>query len=207
MLLYIIRHGETHGNLNGNGFSETNLTPNGENQARLLGERFKSEKIDKIYTSPLIRAIKTTNAVHKHHPGTPVVIDSLLFEKGTSPDYKGLPQAEISSLCPCAQINPISPLGIENDQAAYERAKRFIKKIKEENPFDSTVMIIAHGTFNSYLVLAALDFPQKENFNFSHVNTGVTLIQYLKESDDVIRTKLKYLNDFSHLEKQSVSLF
>ncbi len=207
MLLYIVRHGETYGNLNGDGFTETDLTPNGENQAMLLGERFKNESIDKIYTSPLVRAIKTTNAVHKHHTNTPIVIDSLLFEKGTAPDYKGLPKSELLSLCPCARINPISPLGEENNITAYERAKNIIKIIKEENPFDSTVMIIAHGTFNSFLVLAALDFPLKENFNFSHVNTGVTLIQYLKEHNDTVRTKLKFLNDFSHLEKESVSLF
>ena len=59
MHIYIIRHGETYGNLNGDGFSETDLTPKGEEQARLLGERFKDKKLDKIYTSPLIRAVKT----------------------------------------------------------------------------------------------------------------------------------------------------
>ena len=73
-----------------------------------------------------------------------------------------------------------------------------IEKIKSENSFDDTVVIVAHGTFNSYLVLAALGFPYKENFNFSHLNTGVTLVQYLEE-DGVIKTKLKYLNDTSHL--------
>ena len=46
MYLYIIRHGETYGNLNGDGFTETDLTENGLNQARLLGERLKNEKID-----------------------------------------------------------------------------------------------------------------------------------------------------------------
>ena len=198
MLLYIIRHGETYGNLNGDGFTETDLTPTGEAQARLLGERFKNERIDKIYTSPLIRAIKTATAVYKFHPDAPVIIDGILFEKGTAPDYCGLPRNEIKALCPSAFINPITPLGDEDDEAAYKRATRVIKKIKEENPFDSTVMIVAHGTFNSYLVLAALGFPLKENFNFSHLNTGVTLVQYLYEND-TLKTKLKYLNDTKHL--------
>ncbi len=198
MLLYIIRHGETYGNLNGDGFTETDLTPVGEAQARLLGERFKNERIDKIYTSPLMRAIKTATAVHKFHPDTPVIIDGILFEKGTAPDYRGLPRNELKALCPSASINPISPLGNEADEDAYKRAKTVIKKIKEENPFDSTVMLVAHGTFNSYLVLAALGFPLKENFNFSHLNTGVTLVQYLYEND-TLKTKLKYLNDTKHL--------
>ncbi|MBE6800633.1 MAG: histidine phosphatase family protein, partial [Ruminococcaceae bacterium] len=169
MKLYIIRHGETFGNLNGDGFSETDLTPKGERQIAFLAERFKSEKIDKFYVSPLVRAVKTANAVREYHKNTPIIIDSLLLEKGTAPDYIGIPYEEIKKLCPDAEINPRTPLGEEDDEKAYNRAKEIIEKIKAENDFESTVVIIAHGTFNSYLVLAALDFPFKENFNFSHV--------------------------------------
>ena len=198
MKLYIIRHGETFGNLNGDGFSETDLTPKGERQIALLGERFKEEKIDKFYVSPLVRAVKSANAVREYHKNKPIIIDSLLLEKGTEPDYIGLPDEELKKLCPDAVINFRSPLGEENDENAYSRAKTIIEKIKAENDFESTVVIVAHGTFNSYLVLAALDFPLKENFNFSHVNTGVSLVQTIKENG-VVKTKLKFLNDYSHL--------
>ncbi len=201
MKLYIIRHGETFGNLNGDGFSETDLTPKGERQIALLGERFKNENIDKFYVSPLVRAVKTANAVREYHRNAPIIIDSLLLEKGTAPDYIGLPDEEIKKLCPDAEINHRLPLGEEDDPKAYSRAKNIIQKIKDENDFDSTVVIIAHGTFNSYLVLAALDFPLKENFNFSHVNTGVSLVQTIKEHG-VIKTKLKFLNDYSHLDEK-----
>ena len=201
MRVFIIRHGETLGNLNGDGFSETDLTPKGERQIALLGERFKEESIDKFYVSPLIRAVKTAKAVREYHKSVPIIIDSLLLEKGTAPAYIGLSDEEIKKLCPDAEINPRSPLGEENDEKAYGRAKKIIEKIKRENDFDSTVVIIAHGTFNSYIVLAALDFPLKENFNFSHVNTGVTLVQTIKENG-VVKTKLKFLNDYSHLDEK-----
>ena len=201
MKLYIIRHGETFGNLNGDGFSETELTPKGERQIALLGERFKEEKIDKFYVSPLVRAVKTANAVREYHKNTPIIIDSLLLEKGTAPDYTGLPDEEIKKLCPDAEINHRTPLGEEDDLKAYRRAKEIIGKIKAENDFEDTVVIIAHGTFNSYLVLGALDFPLKENFNFSHVNTGVSLVHTIKENG-VIKTKLKFLNDYSHLDEK-----
>lgn len=198
MLLYIIRHGETFGNLNGDGFAETDLTPNGMKQIAFLAKRFCKDNIDKIYTSPLKRALKTANAIKSFHPETPFIVDSLLLEKGTDKDYVGLPDDEIKALCPYAEILPRHPLGDEDDTIAYNRAVKFIEKIKAENDFDSTVAVVAHGTFNSYLVLAALGFPFKENFNFSHLNTGVTLVNYLKE-DGVLKTKLKYLNDTSHL--------
>ena len=200
MKLYIIRHGETFGNLNGDGFSETDLTPKGERQIFLLSERFKDENIDKFYVSPLVRAVKTANAVREYHKNTPIIIDFLLLEKGTAPDYTGLADEEIKKLCPDAEINHRTPLGEEDDEKAYNKAKKIIEKIKAENDFDSTVVIIAHGTFNSYLVLAALDFPLKDNFNFSHVNTGVSLVQTIKENG-VIKTKLKFLNDYSHLDE------
>jgi broad specificity phosphatase PhoE len=198
MLIYIIRHGETYGNINGDGFAETDLTPNGMRQIAFLGKRFKDEKINKIYTSPLKRAIKTTNAIKSFHDDTPLIVDFSLLEKGTDPDYSGLPDDEILKLTPYAKIGERKALGEENDEKAYKRAKEFIEKIKAENDFDSTVVVVAHGTFNSFLVLAALDFPLKENFNFSHLNTGVTLVNYLEE-DGVIKTKLKFLNDTSHL--------
>lgn len=198
MFIYIIRHGETYGNLNGDGFAETDLTPNGMRQIAFLGKRFKDEKIDKIYTSPLKRAIKTANAVKSFHENTPLIVDFSLLEKGTEPDYSGLPDEEIIKLSPYAKIGERKPLGEENDEKAYIRAVEFIDKIKEENDFDSTVIVVAHGTFNSYLVLAALGFPLKENFNFSHLNTGVTLVNYLEENG-IVKTKLKFLNDTSHL--------
>ena len=198
MFIYIVRHGETYGNLNGDGFAETDLTPTGRQQIAFLGKRFKDTKMNKIYTSPLIRAVKTANAIRSFHLDTPIEITSALLEKGTAPDYIGLSNEELHALCPQATISPRSPLGEENDEIAYTRAVNFINKIKAENCFDDTIVVVAHGTFNSYLVLAALGFPFKENFNFSHLNTGVTLVQYLEE-DGIIKTKLKYLNDTSHL--------
>lgn len=199
MLIYIIRHGETYGNLNGDGFGETDLTPKGREQIALLGKRFKDINIDKIYTSPLIRAVKTANSVRSFHLGTPIEIDCALLEKGTPEDYCGLPDSELLSICPQGVISPRKPLGNEDSNDAYRRATEFIERVKAENDFNSTVVIVAHGTFNSYLVLAALGFPYKENFNFSHQNTGVTLVQYLYE-DNTLKTKLKFLNDTSHLK-------
>lgn len=198
MYIYIIRHGETYGNLNGDGFAETDLTPKGEEQVRLLGERFKDKQLHKIYTSPLIRAVKTTKAIAEYHPDTPVVVNWDILEKGTAPDYCGLPFVKIKEHLPSANFDTPTPTGEETDQKAYERAKRFIEKIKSENPFDSRIAVIAHGTFNSFLVLAALGFSLKDNFNFSHLNTGVSLVCYIKEND-IIKTKLKYLNNTAHL--------
>ena len=199
MYLYIIRHGETYGNLNGDGFTETDLTDNGLNQAFLLGERFKDERIDAIYTSNLIRAVKTGGEIHKYHKHANFNIFTSLMEKGTDKDYAGLPDDVLLNIVPEAIVRERVPLGEEDQQKALERAKRVINSILSENDDNSNIVIVAHGMFNTYLILAATGLGLIPDFNFSQNNTGVTLIRYLYE-DGVKKTKLTYVNDCSHLK-------
>ena len=199
MYLYIIRHGETYGNLNGDGFTETDLTDNGLNQAFLLGERFKDERIDAIYTSNLIRAVKTGGEIHKYHKHASFNIFTSLMEKGTDKDYSGLPDDVLLNIVPEAIVRERVPLGEEDQKKALERAKRVINTILSENDDNSNIVIVAHGMFNTYLILAATGLGLIPDFNFSQNNTGVTLIRYLYE-DGVKKTKLTYVNDCSHLK-------
>lgn len=199
MYLYIIRHGETYGNLNGDGFTETDLTDNGLRQAFLLGERFKDERIDAIYTSTLIRAVRTGNEIYKYHKNANFNIFTTLMEKGTDKDYTGLPDDVLENIVQDAIIRDRTPLGEEDQEDALERAKKVINTILSENDDNSNIVIVAHGMFNTYLILAATGLGLIPNFNFSQDNTGVTLIRYLYE-DDVKKTKLTYVNDCGHLK-------
>lgn len=198
MYLYIIRHGETYGNLTGDGFTETDLTDKGLKQAFLLGERFKDEKIDAIYTSTLIRAVRTGGEIYKYHKNAKFNIFTTLMEKGTDKNYTGLPDDVLQNIVPDAVIRERTPLGDEDQQKSLERAKKVINTILSENDASSNVVIVAHGMFNTYLILAATGLGLIPNFNFSQDNTGVTLIRYLYE-DGVKKTKLTYVNDCSHL--------
>ena len=53
------------------------LTERGVHQAKLVGERFSTEKIDCVYASPLKRAFDTGAQIAKHHRLTPIVINDL----------------------------------------------------------------------------------------------------------------------------------
>lgn len=200
MYLYIIRHAETYGNLSGDGFTETDLTDNGLKQAFFLGERFKEDSIDAVYTSTLIRAVRTGAEIHKYHKNAKFNIFTTLMERGTDADYTGLPDDVLQEIVPAAIIRERSPLGEEDQQKALERAKRVINTILSENDDNSNVVIVAHGMFNTYLILAATGLGLIPDFNFSQNNTGVTLVRYLYE-DGIKKTKLTYVNDCSHLSK------
>ncbi|MCC7364218.1 MAG: histidine phosphatase family protein [Dehalococcoidia bacterium] len=43
------------------------LSERGEQQARLVGERFSTDKVDVVYASPLRRALETGESIAKHH--------------------------------------------------------------------------------------------------------------------------------------------
>ena len=65
----IVRHCQSMGNTEGRfqGRFDADVTPVGEQQMELLSLRFRNEKLDALYTSPLLRARRTAEAVNRYH--------------------------------------------------------------------------------------------------------------------------------------------
>jgi len=65
---YMIRHGEILSNIKKMyaGLSEESLTAKGEEQARLLARRLEGRGIRLIYSSPLTRAVETSEILKNH---------------------------------------------------------------------------------------------------------------------------------------------
>ncbi len=53
------------------------LSTLGEQQARLVGERLSTERVDAVYASPLTRALETGRQIARHHRLEPIVLDDL----------------------------------------------------------------------------------------------------------------------------------
>ena len=166
MILYIARHGESLGNTGQDNSKNPKLSETGVLQAQLLGKRMKKIKLDYILSSTLKRAISTAEETAKYQQCT-VKTDPMLIEVEDN----------------------------ESKEAAYERAKNVINNIKNSFCNDERVIIFAHGTFNNYLINAAIGFDIRDNFNFCQENTGLTCIKFL--SDD--RIKIEFSNDYCHL--------
>ncbi|MBV9327181.1 MAG: histidine phosphatase family protein [Chloroflexi bacterium] len=79
--LLLVRHAETEDNVNMrlSGWTDTDLSPRGESQTELLADHFNRHhgQVDELYTSPLIRARRTAEAIGALTGHTPVLLDDL----------------------------------------------------------------------------------------------------------------------------------
>lgn len=201
MILYIARHGESLGNTGENNGIDPILSELGRHQALCLGRRMKDEKIDCIIASPLVRAVETA-AKTAEFKNMPVEIWPLLFEVGTEAGFEGQGIEKLKIVYSDLKMYddgkeyPLS-LVAENKEISYARAKEVIERIRNRFDDDATVMLVAHGTFNNYLINAAFGFPVRDDFNFCQENTGLNCIKFIKDGID--KVKAEFTNDYSHL--------
>lgn len=219
--LYIIRHGQTFGNLgksqDGMSFTDIHdpvLTPKGQHQAEKLGERFRNYPFDAVFASGLRRAMQTATEITKRQPDTGaknVIVHPLLSEVGGVEDeYSGLSFTEAEEMFPHIRLADgfdkngrlISYTKGWSDKAQLERAEKVLGYIKSHYNKGSKVAVVAHAAFNTFLFHSALGLdPEKVIFDPHFLNTGVTKIVFFKEGTGRynIDVQLVYQNDLSHL--------
>lgn len=174
--LYLIRHGESMGNIETTeDFDKTNppLTPHGRNQAKAVGERFSSLENYTLYSSPLQRAIDTASCISDK-----MIIDYDLLENGVRATGNGFEDYH------------------ESAEECYERAKKVIEKITAKHRNHENVIVVAHGMFLNQLIKAALNIPC-EAMRLSVYNASVTKINFCDDAP----VKLALQNDVSHLRE------
>jgi broad specificity phosphatase PhoE len=79
--LLLVRHAETDDNVNMrlSGWTDTDLSPHGEDQIELLADHFNRAHghVEALYASPLIRARRTAEAIGGLTGHTPLLLDDL----------------------------------------------------------------------------------------------------------------------------------
>ncbi len=172
--LYLIRHGESLGNIETDEvFEHINppLSPHGKEQVKALGERFKDFDNFTLYASPLTRALETAKAISSH-----IIIDNDLPEQGTKVVDGGYDGWE------------------ETHEEALERANRVLKRITQKHRNHENVIIVSHAGFIGVLIKAALKLDN--TFNLAVYNTAVTKINFCETGNP----KLALHNDITHLK-------
>lgn len=175
--IYFIRHAESMGNIETDeSFDVMNppLTSHGFQQVSCLADRFSGIGLDKIYTSPLERAISTALPVAEI-TSAELVFDTDLLEKDVCISMKGF------SLSP------------ETECECRERACKFIRHVLD-NHTDGAIAVVAHGEILQYLIRESLGIADC-SVRFCVYNTSVTKMNFRKDKP----VKAAFVNDISHL--------
>ena len=135
MKIYLMRHGESEGNVAGKftGWWDAPLTERGIEQARTAKEKLNGIRFDRVFTSDLLRARQTCEAVF---PGCDYTVDSRLRELHLG-KLEGLPVKEAKALYPDAvcrgrAIGDCSSVGGESKESFWGRLKSFLSDIEKE---------------------------------------------------------------------------
>ena len=147
-MLYIVRHGQTELNSRHvlQGRSDHTLNETGEAQARAAAERLRGIRFDRVFSSPLRRAVRTAQLIV---PGVTPVLDERLIEMDYGPyegaDLHRLPPEVLTFFSDFVR-NP-APAGMERLEAVVARAGDFLETLRgsEENILISTHAIAMKG--------------------------------------------------------------
>lgn len=186
MKLIIIRHGETEGNvrriLAG---TRDKLTAKGINQAKKLALRLKDEKIDAIFSSPLIRAKETAQIIARGHPNAKfIVVDELREAELGSYLNKGFDEVDWDLI----------PKDVENRTNLYKRAKIIIEKVFKKYP-KSTILFVAHNAINKAIIRVLRGWHPEEKRSIPQDNTAVSIFEISeKKKKEILFNCTKHLS-------------
>jgi len=207
MYLLLIRHGQSEGNTRPDvDLPDSQLTETGHRQANLLADAMDGLSIDRIIVSPLHRAIQTARPLATRRQLRIEVWPDLRELRYTT-DTRGATADEWGELHPDVEpfwtADPtleamLTPQGwrypgAEDDDSAMARAGRVVERLRTLASTDETVVLVAHGGFNSFLIRALLGVASHQTY----VAQGNTAVNSLMIAPDF--TIVQGLNDLSHL--------
>lgn len=193
--LLLIRHGSTAWNKECRycGFSDVGLNDNGRVQAGRLRRRFRSQSVDKIYSSDRKRAIQTADIAFKGY-SVEKISDLREINFGI---FEGMTYKEILMKYPDIYkkwikdpFKTVIPFG-ESLDIFKRRVVKAFKKIAAEHSNQSIVIVCHGGTIGILMthILKSGDF-------WKHIPDSASLSAVEVENK---KFKIRLFNDISHL--------
>lgn len=202
--IYLIRHCEAMGNHKRlfQGSTDCDISEIGAVQLKYLKERFKNIKLDAVYSSPLIRAQKTAQAV-ADDKGLQIITRKNLAElHGGIVEGKPFQEAfnAIPGLADAWNNHPqdFAPEGGEAMRDAYVRIYDEIIALAHSNR-GKTIAAATHGGVLRCLMCRVLyyDITRLKDVPWCE-NTAVTLLKI----DDNDKISVEFFNDYSHVPSE-----
>ena len=203
--LYLVRHGATDNNrarpprLQGRR-TDPPLSDEGLGQARQTGKFLADSPLDRVYSSPLLRARQTAEAIAEPHGlAVEVVADLIEVDVGV---WEGRSWEEIQGTDPeayrgfmtDATVNPY--LGGEDIETVLVRAKPAFERLMEEN-LGRLIAAVAHNVVNRAYLAELIGMPLARYRSIPQDNCGLTLLRYRRR-----RVKAVTINGVFHLDEE-----
>lgn len=208
MTLYIVRHGESEGNVERRHQTPTEkLTSKGETQARLLATRFQTVHVDRIIASTMTRAQQTAQAIATV-VGMTVTGDSTFVELRLPKEVRGKSHADQNSVTIMRELQAHTEdpnYHYSDEENIFDFIKRLdtgLASIVRDAGDDEVIVLVVHGYVIRVLmglILFGTDFSpllfRLLNARVKTSNTGITKVEYSKETGWELIT----FNDHAHL--------
>ena len=150
--IFVFRHGQTEDNKSHafSGFRQSDLTPEGIEEAKKIGEELKNEKVTKAYQSDLIRSQHTLQLVlDNYHQGVQIITDPRIKERDYG-NLTGKNKDEIARQYPDKyplwhRSYDVAPPGGESIKDVETRVMSFLHDAMPTWKPDDVIFISAHG--------------------------------------------------------------
>ena len=202
--IYLVRHCEAMGNLKRlfQGSTDSDVSEIGFKQLEYLKKRFKSIHLDAVFSSPVIRAQKTAEAVAYGKDLEIITRKNLSELHGGVVEGKPFVEAfnAIPGLADAWNYHPqdFAPQGGEAMRDAYFRIYDEVIALAHMNR-GKTIAAATHGGVLRCLTCRILynDITRLKDVPW-HENTAVTLIKV----DDNDNIGIEFFNDYSHVPQE-----
>lgn len=193
--LILVRHGQTANNAARlmQGTLDVPLSERGHQQVLAAGEALAQHAFDRIFASPLSRALQTAEAIAHHHRQSVDVDDNLrercfgVFQGGPQQDYSN---AFAASGMLRWEYRP--PQG-ETIPEVWARAASFLQVLRSSAV--GRVAVVAHEGVNKCLILMLLGKPVEEWTSIKQDNCCINAFAFHLDG----RLKSHALNQTGHL--------
>ena len=195
--LYLVRHAQSQGNRGEYEGDERDppLSEVGREQARRLGERFRRQHVEAVYSSPLSRSLETARAIAAARNLEVLVLDDLReVDLGEEQDYSAYSEADARALRDRLAERPTWDTFPHSEGSASARGRiaAAVDQIIEECPA-KRVAVVAHAAVIQTYVSHVLGLDR--DFVFYPFNAGITSIRAHGDRRVIWR-----LNDVAHLD-------
>jgi alpha-ribazole phosphatase/probable phosphoglycerate mutase len=189
--VYLLRHGETPYNADGNrycGRTDIGLTAKGIKQAEGVNERLKDVVIDAVYSSPLTRARVTAEIA----TGRQVQTDERIIEVdfGT---WEGKTQVEFNTENPLLWAAWINDPAIAKAGGTGETGKEIVERVDAfftemlQKHNGQTIVVVGHNGINRLYMAYKLGMELKNYRRIFQENSAITFFELSDEGEFTLK--------------------